>query len=57
LLQYNDGVRAIDLSGNFIEDSDLLTYINSSKHVIGKELHRTTTAAAATTTTTTTTGN
>jgi hypothetical protein len=34
-LQYNEGVRAVDLSGNFIEDADLLTYINSSKHEIG----------------------
>ena len=34
-LQYNDGVRAVDLSGNYIEDSDLLVYINSSKHVHG----------------------
>ena len=34
-LQYNDGVRAVDLSGNYIEDADLLVYINSSKHVVG----------------------
>lgn len=34
-LQYNDGVRAVDLSGNLIGEADLLEYINSTKHVVG----------------------
>ena len=34
-LQYNEGVRAVDLSGNYVEDADLLIYINSNKHIVG----------------------
>jgi hypothetical protein len=34
-LQYNDGVRAVDLSGNLIGEADLLEYMNSTKHAVG----------------------
>lgn len=34
-LQYNERVRAVDLSGNHVGDADLIEYINSSKHESG----------------------